>query len=314
LKPLVSIVIPVYNGEAFISETIASALEQSWRPIEILIVDDGSTDRSTEIVKTFGDPVRLIQKKNGGPASARNLGIKEAKGEFISFLDGDDLWKPDKLELQVQMLLENTELALVHTGRWVLKNESLTPGQEKALPKVSNSLDSLRTLFWHNEVITSSVMVRAKVLDDLGGFNESPDYISLEDYDLWIRIAKHHGLGYLKECLTIYRVHAGGISRNIDRLYRHERNVLDAWIREDPDPLKDLEYTIGRRYAKLYLDWGLDHLVERNLNDARKALLKAIRCDMTYMVTWRAFIKSLLPAHILQWKDTRFSKEEKEAD
>jgi len=113
----VSTIIPAYNCERYIKETIESVLSQTYKDIELIIIDDGSTDRTGEIVRSFESKVEYIrQSKNTGPSAARNRGIEKAKGEYIAFLDGDDVWMPTKIEEQIKLLESNKDIALVYSN------------------------------------------------------------------------------------------------------------------------------------------------------------------------------------------------------
>ena len=112
--PLVSVVIPAYNGREMISLTIESILAQTWPAVEILVVDDGSSDGTPDVVRGFGDRIRFFEQKNSGTAAARNLGLKNATGEFFAVLDQDDLWLPHKLERQIPRFYEDPKIGLVY--------------------------------------------------------------------------------------------------------------------------------------------------------------------------------------------------------
>ena len=112
----VSVIIPAYNRAHYIREAIESALQQSHRPLEIIVVDDGSTDETPQILATYSEPVRVFRQVNQGVAAARNLGVSHARGEYVAFLDSDDLWHPEKLEKQIERFEADPELGLVHCG------------------------------------------------------------------------------------------------------------------------------------------------------------------------------------------------------
>ncbi|MBU2101961.1 MAG: glycosyltransferase family A protein [Candidatus Omnitrophota bacterium] len=115
-KPLVSVIIPVYNGERFLAEAVRSVLVQIYQPIEVIVVDDGSTDASASIAKEFGAALRYCSIQHGGPAAARNEGVRLAKGEFLSFLDADDVWEEDKLAIQAELFAHQESLDMCFTG------------------------------------------------------------------------------------------------------------------------------------------------------------------------------------------------------
>src|ERR1044072_1794023 len=115
-KPLVSVIIPTYNSARFLAESIQSVLGQSFRDFELIVIDDGSTDNTEAVVAAFPEALRYVKKANGGPAAARNFGIREARGDFIAFLDADDFWMSDKLALQVAHFNDHPEYGVVFTG------------------------------------------------------------------------------------------------------------------------------------------------------------------------------------------------------
>jgi glycosyltransferase involved in cell wall biosynthesis len=132
-EPLVSVVIPSYNCAAYLGAAIGSALSQSYRPIEILVVDDGSTDGTSSVVESFGEGVRYLRQEHAGVGAARNLGIRHAKGEFFALLDADDLWTEGKTELQMKLLSEHPEIEMVFGKMEEFYSEDLTPGERQRL-------------------------------------------------------------------------------------------------------------------------------------------------------------------------------------
>ena len=180
---MISIVIPLYNKEGCIGKTLGSVLAQSYRDFEVVIVDDGSTDESTRIVSSIPDDrIRLITKENGGPSSARNRGIEVAIGEFIAFIDADDIWSPDYLKEMVD-LIESFPNAVI----WGFNYSTIQNGQVKELDTkeyrgyVSDKWDSFPFFFF-----TSSTCCRRATLIELGGFDERMVYG--EDIDMWFRL------------------------------------------------------------------------------------------------------------------------------
>lgn len=205
---LISIIIPTYNSSQYIKEAIDSALSQSYKNIEIIIVDDGSTDNTEDVIKSYNgiEKIIYIKKRNGGPASARNLGITQAKGNYIAFLDADDIWDKCKLEKQMD-IARKKNLDLVHTNRFYLDQKD----------KISDSIN-LKTTTTHlikeNFITNSSVMIKTDVLKN-NLFNESPKLFAVEDYDLWLRLSfQKYSFGYIPEKLTGYRRHTNQISSN----------------------------------------------------------------------------------------------------
>lgn len=200
-RPLVSVVIPVYNGERFVGEALASVFAQTYRPIEVVVVDDGSTDDSAAVAASFAE-VRVLSQPNGGVAAARNTGIRESRGELVAFLDQDDLWEPRKIEAQVEALRRHPEAQYVLTrDRFVL--EPGTPRPKWLRPRNLNG-----------EFVAfepSAVLVRRAAFVTVGLFD--PAYRMASDSD-WFFRAKDIGVERLivEETLVVRRIHRANAS------------------------------------------------------------------------------------------------------
>jgi len=226
-NPLVSIIMPAYNAEKFISKSIESVLQQTYQNWELLVVNDGSKDNTSSVVSSFHDArIKLIEQVNGGVSKARNTGITNSTGEFIAFLDSDDLWLKDKLEIQVKYLMKNQNIVLSYgdylsfiEDRKIIENKQLYPFKIKDLKK---------RLLVFNFIATLTVMVKSDVLKATGGFDT--ELFGPEDWDLWIKISQKGSIGYIKENLAMYREHEGGISKNKKRQLNEEYKVINRHI------------------------------------------------------------------------------------
>lgn len=206
MKPLVSIIVPTYNDEKYISETINSILSQTYKNFEIIVVDDCSTDKTVVILDSFNDPrIRIFKNSsNMGTAYSRNLAIRESKGEYIAFLDGDDLWDVNKLEHQLDFMEKNgyvfsytnfVTFSEEHNKRYVISG-----------PKKVTHKDFIRTAY----VGCLTVMYKKSVCPDL----QIPSNIrKRNDYALWLLLSKNCDCYLLNENLSYYRLRSGGISR-----------------------------------------------------------------------------------------------------
>ena len=217
--PHVSVVIPAYNAEGFIVETVNSVLNQTYQDLEIIVVDDGSKDGTVAALEQFGNRVRVHQQPNGGVAKARNTGVGLARGTYIAFLDADDLWLPQKLERQL-----TSTAPMSYTDRFNV-------GERGHLPELHSEIKPMRggDLFVplmreQNFITSTSVMLRRALFEKMGGFYTGLN--GTEDWDLWIRIAEGHEIGFVAEPLVRYRFHAGGISRNYRRMSRERMLVI----------------------------------------------------------------------------------------
>jgi glycosyltransferase involved in cell wall biosynthesis len=209
LKSRVSVIIPCHNTEAFLAETIESVLAQTRPAAEILVIDDGSTDRTREVAASFGARVTLRSKPNGGPASARNLGMHLATGEYLAFLDSDDLWYPEKLARQLAAMETNPQIDLLFSEAWMFREER---GARQLLRKIGYTGDpTFRQLLFGDFIPNSTVLLRRSVVDRVGWLNEDRELIGVEDYEYWMRVAYHGTLAGLAEPLAFYRLREGSL-------------------------------------------------------------------------------------------------------
>lgn len=213
--PKVSIIIPTYNYGDFICDAIDSVLSQTFQNHEIIVIDDGSTDNTVDILKKYEDNISYYYQNNKGPASARNLGIKNSKGDYICFLDADDVFLPDKLEIQLSLFenSSNKNLALLYSDFYVVNknlNNILKYYRCKSFP---NHAMALNYLFQDNYINTSTVMIPKDILLKVGLFNE--EYKYLEDYDLWVKIGIDYDFLGINKPLVKTRSHYKNYSRSV---------------------------------------------------------------------------------------------------
>lgn len=204
---MVSVIIPVFNAEPYLQAALDSIQRQTHPSVEVLAVDDGSTDGSLSILEQCPLPITIIRQQNHGPAAARNRGAREASGQWLAFLDADDEWRPDKLAVQLErcghLRWSHADSVFVGGTNDGLLDSALTA---KAGGQV------LERLVCGNFIGTSSVIIERQAFLDAGGFDES--LRSIQDWDLWLRVATRHELGYVAEPLVRYRVHPVSVSRN----------------------------------------------------------------------------------------------------
>jgi len=214
--PLVSVVIPSYNMERHITETLVSVQNQTLEAWEAIVVDDCSTDSTPQIVNEFAeqDPriryFRLPENSNL-PAVPRNYGIEQARGKYVALLDHDDLWSPQKLQRQIRVLEADETLAMAHSHLWVRRNGRSFPGLFY-LPSPRQSVATESKLKKRNVIQCSSVVIRKDVLQGLGGFDESLNLRAVEDYHLWFRVSQRHRIVFISEIHGEYRLDSAGTS------------------------------------------------------------------------------------------------------
>lgn len=215
-QPLVSVIMPTYNHARFIGEAIDSVLNQTYSNLELIIIDNYSEDNTEEIVMSYHDEsTKYLKFRNHGViAASRNYGIMHAQGDYIAFLDSDDLWKPTKVEKQVQFLGKNQNIFLVYSRYSVIKNGEIL----KILPdkKYLKSGNVFIPLFLSNNFIGISTMMLRNVLKEENFlFDIDINYKAIEDYDLCLRIAKTKEISYIDESLAVYRLHGNNTSYGI---------------------------------------------------------------------------------------------------
>ena len=229
-KPQISVVIPVYNREQSIRRAIDSVLGQELLPDEIIVVDDGSTDRTPEILSSYLPKIQIVRQENRGVSAARNRGIKAANGEWIAFLDSDDEWLPDKLIKQISCYGLHPNMRIFQTEeRWIRNNIRVNPGKKYSKKSGNIFNECLKTCI----VGPSTVICKASLLEEMGGFDEKLPVC--EDYDLWIRVAAKYPIPLLPEALTVkYGGHSDQLSLSTPAMDRYRVQSLEKIFNEEP--------------------------------------------------------------------------------
>ncbi len=229
IHPAVSVVIPVYNKCEYIKQTIDSVLEQEFDQFELIVIDDGSTDSSLQIVNEFNDSrLRVFSKSNAGVERARNFGFSKSVGSFIVFLDADDLMGSDRLTKQIDLFNSDPNLVLVGTWANVIDHFGNVVGS--ICPNTSNAAIQLGNLF-RNQFVSSSVMVRRSAIADGLVFNESRGARFAEDFDLWNRVSKKGLIVNIPEKLTSYRrLEVSRSHSSAESLLESARDISAEWL------------------------------------------------------------------------------------
>ena len=231
-KPLVSVIIPCFNSELFIQDCVESVLQQTYENIEIFLIDDGSTDESLSKIDQFSGKIMILKKENQGAASARNLGIRNSNGRYIAFLDSDDIWYPEKIEKQVQLMTEK-HLDLVYCGGESFGHIGLSTTYT---PEFSGDCYIKFREFPTRAIIVlgcSTAMVRKSILEFSGDF-DSEFSGAAEDWDFFRRFCKYGKVGFLDESLVKYRLHDRNVStRGIKDFYRGNLKAILKMFTED---------------------------------------------------------------------------------
>jgi glycosyltransferase involved in cell wall biosynthesis len=287
MDPLVSVVIPVFNAEATLSEALRSALDQDYANLELLAIDDGSSDDSVQKLREFGDPVRVIQVPNGGPARARNLGLDQARGKYIAFLDADDVWLPGKLRAQIGLLESRPEVGGCYTG-WHLWSAGadhcfVRPTTLADVP-LDCPVDPERSgwiydrLLLECEPLTTTMVLRAETVQRIGRFD--PELLVGEDYDYWLRLSQLAQIVCLDWIGALYRVVPGSASRTV-RLRNFEYDVLTRNIARfglaSPGGHPISSQRLQRRLDQLVFQHGHLHLQRGDADVALRSFIDLLR-------------------------------------
>lgn len=248
--PKVSVIIPAYNSMAYLPKTVESVLNQTFADFELLIVDDGSSDRTVEWVSQLTDSrIKLITQKNQGASVARNTGIAQAQGELIAFLDNDDLWKPTKLEQQIRCLEQHPHAGLVHTWMVLIDEHGTSTGRV-----ITSNAEGFvwQQLVEQDTVLNSSVLVRRECFDAVGVFD--PTIPRTGDWEMWLRVAACYPFALIREPLVLYRQHTHNASRNLQVMEDEFRVCIEKIFAGAP---MELLYLRNRSYgyAYVYLAW-----------------------------------------------------------
>ncbi|HEY3724967.1 MAG TPA: glycosyltransferase [Acidimicrobiia bacterium] len=253
-RPLVSVLIPAYDVEDFVAAAVESALDQTYPRVEVVVVNDGSTDGTAAAIAPYRDRIVYVDQANRGLAGARNAAIEAASGSVLALLDADDLWLPDRLERCVSLLERETDVGLVTSDAFLIEDGERTErrcyGDRRIHPFPGPDADQLDIIAQRNFLFVSVVFRRALV-DELGGFDET--LARAEDYELWTRLLlAGTRAGYVPEPLGYYRRRADSLSASPEQWDAHltvlERHLPELWRRGAVGRPRDL-FEIGQRLA-----------------------------------------------------------------
>lgn len=269
---LVSVIIPVYDGEAFVERAVRSVLAQSHEAVEAVVVDDGSRDGSADVVAAIAredERVRLVRKENGGLAAARNTGIEHARGAFVNFLDADDWLLDHKLRVQLDALAEEPDKDLAYSD-YVKVSE--TDGTEFEVPRGVPPVPFDRLYVYRNWFAPMVPLLRRRLVDRVGGFDEG--FRAAEDWDYWLRCAWHTEFVYVPGVVAKYRLHDAQMHRDHDRMNEAHRRLAEKHFAGDPDRL---------RSSLAYY-----HLENARFHKGRGAYLRCARHLLAYLAHARS--------------------------
>lgn len=233
-NPKVSVIMNCRNCSRYLREALDSVYQQTFKDYEIIFWDNKSTDNSSNIALEYGEPIRYFQGEKFLPLGwARNLAIEKARGEFIAFLDCDDIWLPEKLEQQIKVLDSNKELGLVYSDNYVIDGKGNIKNKtsfDNLTPMRGNVFNNLLT---DNFIPLLTVIVRKEIFGKVGLFNET--YEINEEYDLWLKIAEYYPVDFIKTPLAKYRIHDGNFGKNVEKYINENFQIISYWLDKKPE-------------------------------------------------------------------------------
>ncbi len=253
-RSLVSVIIPAYNAGAYLADTINSALAQTYAPLQVVVVNDGSTDDTAAVARGFGDRIVYLDRENGGPAAARNTALGAAKGELIALLDADDRWQPDRIERCAEILARRPEIGMVTTDAYLIEDDIPTTKRayvdRRRYPFPAREDDQLDEIARRNFLFVG-VVFRSELVDRCGGFDER--IWGAEDYDLWARfLLEGTRAAFINEPLGWYRRRSGSVSASPQQWAEHlfvlEKHLPELWRRGARGRARD-SYDIAQQLA-----------------------------------------------------------------
>lgn len=304
--PLISVVIPVYNGEKTIQETIRSVLSQTFPDFELIVINDGSQDKTLEVVSTIRDPrLKIFSYPNAGVAASRNRGFLHSSGQFIAFLDADDLWTPDKLEAQLKALQEDPGAGVAYS--W-----------SNFISESNQVLQAGRRLTWsgnvHSKILVinflehgSNPLIRREALETVGGFEESLP--PADDWDMWIRLAAKYPFVVVTAPQILYRVSTNSQSSNVVKLEAACLQVIERAFNQAPEELRSLKKrSLSEIYKYLTFKCLEGQPTQQRSLQAARYFWRSISADSSIMtqsrvvviVCFKVLIGALLPTQLSQ--------------
>jgi glycosyltransferase involved in cell wall biosynthesis len=283
-NPVVSVVMPAYNRGDYVGAAIESVLRQSYPHWKLHIVDDGSMDRTAEVIRGFSDPrIHYVYQPNAGQSAARNRAIADSSGAFVCFLDSDNLWLHDKLEYQVA-------LAQANPGFDVFYSETQT------ISATGEPLENARSQRWSGQVTArllrnnfvnfNTSLIRAAPLRQVGGFDQQ--LRSGEDYDLWLRLSLHSQFHYSDKVLAQYRVTPGQISSDVWKNLRANKLILERFIAANRAALDP--GAVNASWSRFFVRCGRAHASQSERAAAYREYLRALRHEPAGAHVWRSLI------------------------
>jgi glycosyltransferase involved in cell wall biosynthesis len=283
MKPLISIIIPTYNVSRFIDQTLESIFDQEVTDYEIIVVDDGSTDATQSILKTYKNRISYCCQENRGPAAARNVGIKMAKGKYIAFQDGDDLWPNNKLKLQIDLMDSHPDVGLLSGDMQRFSGEHVNVSSMFKKYGFDRNffgddfyvVDAYKKIYIQgNYIPTGTVILRRNCLENVGYFDEGLRHS--EDLDLWLRISLHYRLAYSREIWLLRRDHEINLTGDTESMNTSLIKVLEKHEEQYASYITHNDIDSNKVISEKFRNIGYLFLISFKLSKARECLIKSL--------------------------------------
>ncbi|MFA6216035.1 MAG: glycosyltransferase [Candidatus Omnitrophota bacterium] len=292
-EPLISVIIPTYNRADLICQAIDSVINQSYKNVEIIVSDDGSTDNTQEILNGYKNKIRYLYYEHVGCSNARNKAIKESKGEYVAFLDSDDRWYPEKLKKQIDLLSSNPELGMVISEVEILnannKKISFSDIKKTVKKEELGVKEVLKMLLEKKSTTCSYMLTKKKILEDVGLFSES--LTTAEDVDIMLKVSMNYKIGLIVQPLVKYKKSANSLSNQL--VTKNRLKVIDNFSRDNPEFVARNKKFISKITARINIDYAQDLLWYRHIKESQYLILESMRCHFTIQAIV-LFLKSLV--------------------
>nr|WP_246722809.1 glycosyltransferase [Aliikangiella sp. G2MR2-5] len=287
---LVSVVLPTQNRAFCIERAVESVLNQTYQNIEVIIIDDGSTDNTAEIVKQWQGKVSYHFEKCDGASKARNVGIKMAKGDYLAFIDSDDFWERDKLRQQVELLEKNPELGLSFTNGVIINENGKEGRKYEVIPHTGDAVFGLKEVLEDPYFGLPTVIVKKEVIGKVGLFDE--ELKTAEDLDFFMRVALHFKVGYLHNKLVKIYVTEGSLSSD-DTSYEDNIKVVTRFVETNKKACLDAGFDVESALSNINYEYAKSLLWMGRNKAARERLIEAFRHKFHLNIAY-LFIKSYI--------------------
>ncbi|HVM38991.1 MAG TPA: glycosyltransferase [Sphingomicrobium sp.] len=273
--PLVSVVVPTYNRAEYIVETIESVLQQTYPNIEIIVIDDGSTDDTAEVIRPFAPRIRYVWQDNAERGASRNHGLRLASGKYIAFLDSDDVWVASKVEAAVAFLEANPHVGLVYTDAVQIDSN----GKELRLLRASGPSGRVTgKLLENNFVSIGTHMARTEVVREIGGFREERQLSGSEDWEMWVRLSLVTDFAYMPSVTAKLRTHSGNTMTNAGAMRRSMERAAELF-RQSEVLAKVGRRSLRRMDANIALVNAINYCSNGDRRESIKNLRQAFSAD-----------------------------------